>query len=34
MYRHEGKVRFLTLGDYPRMTLADAHRAHGEAMKK
>lgn len=34
MYRHEGKARFLTLGDYPRMTLADAHRAHAEAMKK
>lgn len=34
MYRHEGKARFLTLGDYPRMTLADAHKAHGEAMKK
>ena len=34
MYRHEGKARFLTLGDYPRMTLADAHKAHAEAMKK
>jgi integrase len=34
MYRYEGKARFLTLGDYPRMTLADAHKAHAEAMKK
>jgi integrase len=34
MYRHKGKARFLTLGDYPRMTLADAHKAHAEAMKK
>ena len=34
LYRHEGKSRFLTLGDYPRMSLADAHKAHGEAMKK
>ena len=34
MYRHEGKARFLTLGDYPRMTLADAHKGHAEARKK
>ena len=34
MYRYEGKARFLTLGDYPRMTLADAHKAHAEARKK
>jgi integrase len=34
MYRHEGKARFLTLGDYPRLTLADVHKAHAEAMKK
>jgi len=34
LYRYEGKPRFLTLGDYPRMTLADAHKAHGGAMKK
>jgi integrase len=32
-YRHEGRARFLTLGEYPRMTLADAHKAHAEAMK-
>jgi integrase len=34
MYRYEGKARFLTLGDYPRLTLADAHKAHAEARKK
>ena len=34
MYRHEGRARFMTLGDYPRLTLADAHKAHAEAMKK
>ena len=33
-YRYEGKARFLTLGDYPRTTLADAHKAHAEGMKK
>ncbi len=33
-YRFEGKARFLTLGDYLRMTLADAHKAHAEARKK
>jgi integrase len=34
LYRFEGKPRRLTLGTYPTMTLADAHHAHGEAMKK
>lgn len=34
LYRYEGKPRFLTLGDYPRMSLADAHKAHAEARKK
>jgi integrase len=34
MYRFEGRSRFLTLGDYPRMTLAKAHIEHAEAMKK
>lgn len=34
MYRYEGKARFLTLGDYPKMSLAKAHEAHGKAMKK
>ncbi|MFZ5450919.1 MAG: tyrosine-type recombinase/integrase [Thermodesulfobacteriota bacterium] len=33
-YRFERKARFMTLGDYPRMKLADAHVAHAEAMKK
>ena len=34
MYRYGGKARFLTLGDYPRMTLADAYKVHAEARKK
>jgi len=34
LYRFEGKSRFLTLGDYPKMSLADAHKAHAEARKK
>ena len=34
LYRFEGKARRLTLGTYPTMTLADAHKAHAEAMKK
>ncbi|MGD0827792.1 MAG: integrase family protein [Desulfobaccales bacterium] len=34
LYRFEGKARRLTLGTYPTMSLADAHKAHGEAMKK
>jgi len=34
LYRFEGKPRRLTLGTYPSMTLADAHRAHAEAVKK
>jgi integrase len=34
MYRVDGKARFMTLGDYPKMTLADAHKAHAEARKK
>lgn len=34
LYRFEGKSRFLTLGNYPRMSLADAHKAHAEARKK
>ena len=33
LYRFEGKPRRLTLGTYPNMTLADAHRAHAEAVK-
>ncbi len=34
LYRFEGKPRRLTLGTYTAMTLADAHKAHAEAMKK
>jgi len=34
LYRFEGKARRLTLGTYPTMTLADAHKAHAEAVKK
>jgi integrase len=34
LFRHGGKARFLTLGTYPAMSLADAHKAHAEAMKK
>jgi len=34
LYRFEGKPRRLTLGTYPGMTLADAHKAHAEAVKK
>jgi integrase len=34
LYRFKEKSRFLTLGDYPRMSLADAHKAHAEARKK
>ena len=34
LFRFEGKPRRLTLGTYPTMTLAEAHQAHGEAMKK
>jgi integrase len=34
LFRFEGKPRRLTLGTYPNMTLAEAHQAHGEAMKK
>lgn len=34
LYRFEGKPRRLTLGTYPSMTLADAHQAHAEAVKK
>jgi integrase len=33
MYRFGGKARRLTLGTYPAMTLADAHKAHAEAQK-
>jgi len=32
-YRYDGKPRFLTLGTYPAMTLAEAYKAHAEAWK-
>jgi integrase len=32
-YRFDGKVRWMTLGTYPELTLADAHEAHAEAWK-
>jgi integrase len=32
-YRFHGKVRWMTLGIYDDMTLADAHEAHAEALK-
>ena len=34
LYRFEGKPRRLTLGTYPKMSLADAHKAHSDAVKK
>jgi hypothetical protein len=32
-YRFDGKVRWMTLGTYPDLTLADAHEAHADAWK-
>jgi integrase len=32
-YRFDGKVRWMTLGTYPELTLADAHEAHADAWK-
>lgn len=32
-YRFDGKVRWMTLGTYPEMTLADAHEAHADSLK-
>lgn len=34
MYRFKGKARRMTIGVYPRMTLATAHTKHAEARKK
>ncbi len=31
LYHHGGRLRRMTLGTYPDMTLADAHKAHGTA---
>lgn len=33
MYRYEGRARRMTLGVYPKMTLADAHSAHANARQ-
>jgi integrase len=33
MYRYEGRARRMTLGVYPKVTLADAHSAHADARK-
>ena len=30
-YRFDSKVRWMTLGSYPKMSLADAHRRHADA---
>jgi integrase len=32
-FRFDGKVRWMTLGTYPELTLADAHEAHADAWK-
>jgi integrase len=32
IYRYRGRARRLTLGRYPAMTVAEAHKAHGAAM--
>ncbi len=32
-YRFDGKVRWMTLGTYPKVTLADAHEVHADAWK-
>lgn len=34
MYRYEGKARRMTLGEYPQMSLADAHQAHAVAEQR
>jgi hypothetical protein len=31
LYHHGGRLRRMTLGTYPNMTLADAHKAHATA---
>lgn len=33
MYRHAGKARMQTLGNYPAMTVADAHSAVAKATQ-
>lgn len=32
MYRYEGRQRRMTLGRYPKMTVAEAHQAHANAL--
>ena len=34
MYRFEGRLRRLTLGRYPKTTVAKAHSEHGLALEK
>jgi len=33
MYRYQGKLKRMTLGTYPAMSLAEAHKAHAEAKE-
>ena len=33
LYRFEGRARRMTLGEYPGMSLADAHEEHAKAKK-
>ena len=33
MYRYQGKLKRMTLGNYPAMSLAEAHKAHAEAKE-
>jgi integrase len=33
MYRFDGRARMMTLGVYPKTTLADAHQEHANALK-
>ena len=34
MYRYEGRARRITLGRYPALSVAEAHKAHAEARLK
>ncbi len=34
MYRYNNKSRMLTLGQYPEMTVAKAHAAYGDAVRR
>ncbi|MGB8991376.1 MAG: tyrosine-type recombinase/integrase [Desulfobaccales bacterium] len=33
MYRYQGKLKRMTLGNYPAVSLAEAHKAHAEAKE-